>query len=128
MIKKKINILIIEDEETQAKILNDFLKKEGYKTQIAENGSKAIELIKKNFFDILICDYNLPDMNGLDIVQNAQEISQKSIPILTTCVNSVDIAIRGMRNGIHDYLVKPFNYDDILKVINNRFFNHFDVF
>jgi len=125
-----INILVIEDEDVQSEMIADILKNEGYNVTVAENGTKALGLIDQQFFDILLCDYYLPDINGLEVVQIAQETSPKSIPILITCLNSVEIAIKGMRNGIHDYLVKPINFTELKKVINNileereRFKNH----
>ncbi|MFH1612784.1 MAG: response regulator, partial [bacterium] len=134
MNNKLIHILIIEDEPIQSEILHEILALDDYSLSIAEDGFKAIELSKKQFFDILLCDYNLPDMNGLEVIHKILELSPESTPILITGLSSVEIAIKGLRAGIHDYLIKPVEPNELKKTICNiieereKFKNHKEKF
>lgn len=112
-----IKILVIEDEEPIRLTLKTVLEEEGYSIGEAETGARALELIRQSFFDIWLVDYRLPDMNGLDLIKQALEISKDSIPVIVTGCSSIEIAVEGMRAGTHDYMIKPVNIDELKKNI-----------
>jgi DNA-binding NtrC family response regulator len=112
-------ILIIEDEETVRLSLKAILEEEGYEVSDVENGSGAIDLMGKKFYDILIVDYRLPDMTGLDFLKRAVQINKESVPIIVTGCISIEIAVESMRVGTHDYLVKPLNIEELKKTLKN---------
>lgn len=119
MSEEKINILIIEDDESARISLKAILSLEGYAVRDAENASMALGLLKEKHFDILLVDYRLPDMNGIDLIKQAMVISSDSIPIVITGAASLEIAVEAMRIGAHDYLVKPVNMEELKKILLN---------
>ncbi len=117
MNEKQVKILVIDDDTSLASAIKLVLDSENYHVDIVGNSTDALEMIGKEFYSILLCDYNLPDMNGIELIKQAFTISSKSVPILITGVSSMDLAFDGMRLGVHDYLVKPIDYDELKKVI-----------
>ena len=119
MTSNKPNILIIDDDPTLTSAIKLVLENEGYNLEAASDSSAALEKVGEKNFDILLVDYNLPDMNGLDLIKNAIDVSPRSVPVLITGVSSMDLAFDGMRLGVHDYLVKPIDYDELKKIIKS---------
>ncbi|MFC2062249.1 PEGA domain-containing protein, partial [Elusimicrobiota bacterium] len=117
--EKAIKVLVIDDDTTLANTLQLYLDNAGYDVDVALDGSGALELARQKSFDILICDYNLPDTKGLDLIKRILEFSSRSVPILLTGTRSMDLALDGMRLGVHDYLVKPIDYDELKKVLSD---------
>ena len=111
-----IKILVIDDDPTLANTLKLFLENVGYEVDIASDGETALEMVSQKFYDILLCDYNLPDIMGLELVRKALAVSPRSIPILVTGTRSMELALDGMRLGVHDYLVKPIDYDELMEL------------
>ncbi|MFH1416147.1 MAG: PEGA domain-containing protein [Elusimicrobiota bacterium] len=115
----KTKILIIDDDTTLGSAIKMILDSEGYDSKVAASATNALQQINKEFFDILLCDYNLPDMQGIDMIKKALKISAQSVPVLITGVSSMDLAFDGMRAGVHDYLVKPIDYEELKKIIKS---------
>jgi DNA-binding NtrC family response regulator len=113
----KAKILVIDDEDALRESMSAVLEEAGYLVSGAENGGKALDLIKGQYFDILLVDYMLPDMNGIECINQALPLSKDSVPVIITGSSSIEIAVEAMRIGAHDYLLKPVNMDDLLKVL-----------
>ena len=99
--------------------LKGALETHDYSVFEAANAAAALDMVKRQFFDILIVDYKLPDTNGIDLVKQALVVSGESVPIVVTGFSSLEIAVESMRIGAHDYLVKPINIDELKKIIEN---------
>ncbi|MBN2407202.1 MAG: PEGA domain-containing protein [Elusimicrobia bacterium] len=112
-----INILVIDDDPTLLNTIKLYLGNLGYRVQTASNGSEALGFAGGTVFDIVLCDYNLPDIMGLELIKQILKISRSSVPILITGTRSMELALEGMRMGVHDYLVKPIDYEELKKVI-----------
>lgn len=119
MSENKTSILVIEDEEAERISLVGVLESAGYTVDGAENGVKALELVKKQFFDVLIVDYKLPDIDGIDLIKQILQISRDSVPILATGYSSLEVAVESMRIGAHDYMIKPVNIEELKKNIDS---------
>jgi len=119
MNENKTSILIIEDEEPERLSLLGILESAGYSVDAAENAAVALDKIKRQFFDILIVDYKLPDVDGIELIKQILEISKESAPILVTGFSSLEVAVESMRIGAHDYMVKPINIDELNKNIKS---------
>jgi len=117
--KADINIIIVEDEEAERLSLKAILEADNYLLETAESGAVALEKIKQHFFDVLIVDYKLPDMNGIDLIKQALAISRESVPMVVTGFGSLEIAVESMRIGAHEYIVKPINIDELKKSIES---------
>jgi len=104
-----MNVLIIEDEKSLAKEVQDFLKKEGYTCEMAVNGKEASEKIFVNPYDFILLDLGLPDYEGLQLLKETKEAGQEASIIILTARGSTDDKIKGLDLGADDYLAKPFS-------------------
>ncbi len=112
----KASILIVEDEAIVRESLRDSLK-EDHDVTTAETGEEALELIKKQDFDILVVDVRLPDRSGLQVVKEVKETKPYVRSIVITAFPSVELAVEAMKQGAVDYLIKPVRADDLEKLI-----------
>ncbi len=113
-------ILIAEDDPVSRKLLEKILIKAGNKVVSVENGQKALELFNDRFFPIVLTDWMMPEMDGLEL---CRAIRKNTYPgyvfiILLTAKNSKDDIIRGLRAGADDYLTKPFSHAELIARLN----------
>jgi DNA-binding response OmpR family regulator len=104
-----MNVLIVEDEVSLIKEVQDFLKKEGYVCEVAHNGKEASEKIFVNPYDFILLDLGLPDVDGLQLLKEAKESGQEAAVIILTARGSTDDKVKGLDLGADDYLAKPFS-------------------
>ncbi len=108
------NILIVEDENKVATFIKKGLQTQNFTSQIAETGKIALELINEVKFDLIILDIGLPDMSGIEICEKIR-MSNTKIPILMlTAFGSVSDKLSGFNAGTDDYLLKPFDFMELL--------------
>jgi DNA-binding NtrC family response regulator len=115
MIKHKI--LIVDDEEKIRKILQRLLVDEGYETQTADNGLKALEITEVFRPDIILMDQNMPGMNGIDAMEQIKQNNSDIIIIIITAFGKISSAVDAIKRGAYDYLEKPFDNDKLLLLI-----------
>lgn len=109
-----MKILIIEDEKKMASFLERGLKEEHYAVDIAYDGEKGWEYAMTNEYDLLIVDWMLPKMSGVEICNKFRK-EGKTVPILIlTAKDSVEDKIKGLDQGADDYLTKPFSFEELL--------------
>jgi two-component system response regulator AtoC len=105
---KKVKILVVDDEAIVRESLRDWLTDAGYQVFIAENGSQALEVIKREKLGIVIADLVMPGMDGIELMKGAKEISPHIAVIIITAYGSIPTAIAAMKEGAYDYIEKPF--------------------
>jgi DNA-binding NtrC family response regulator len=110
-------ILIIEDDKNTLEGLSEILKQEGFEVSGARESKIGLEEIQNNFFDVILTDLMLPDMDGLELTKKIKEISQGSMVIIITAYGSVKNAVQSMKVGAFDYLTKPIDIDELLIII-----------
>jgi len=110
-------ILIIEDEKLVRWSLKERLKKEHYDVFEAENGAGGIEILAQETIDLILLDYRLPDMTGIDVLRKAVAEHPEIPVILMTAYSSVDTAVEAIKLGAYDYINKPFNHDEMVVTI-----------
>lgn len=110
--KKKI--FIVDDEEVFRISLADDLKDNGYTIYEYENPRKALEEINKIKPDIIVTDIKMPKMNGLEFLKEIKTDNGELCVIVMTAYGSVDTAVQAMKDGAYDYIIKPFNLDELL--------------
>jgi DNA-binding NtrC family response regulator len=115
----KKTILICDDEEGIRESLRLILEKE-YDLVFAGSGDEALRKIKDGHADIVILDIKMPKKDGLETLKELKKIDPASRVIIATGYKSVDIAQEAMRLGASDYVVKPFNRDDIRKAVEKH--------
>jgi DNA-binding NtrC family response regulator len=110
-------ILIIEDEQIARKNLEHILVKEGYKVTAVDSGTKGLALIKSKPFDLIITDYKMKKINGMQILENSRELQPLTEVIMITGYATVDNAVTAMREGAYHYIAKPYKIDEVRKII-----------
>jgi two-component system response regulator AtoC len=112
MIPKRI--LIVDDEENFRHMLSVILKKEGYDIETASNGGEALQKIALNPFDQILCDIRMPQMDGLEFLNEVKKMEVDATIIMMSAYGTVDIAIEAIKLGAYDYISKPFKPDEII--------------
>lgn len=122
-----MKVLIIEDEIELRVVISNYLLKEGYICELAENYQKAEEKLSVNEYDIILLDITLPDGNGLELLKSIKNRNVKSGIIIISAKNSTDDKILGLDLGSDDYITKPFQLSELnsrIKALIRR--RHFD--
>ncbi|MCE1166115.1 MAG: sigma-54 dependent transcriptional regulator [Bacteroidetes bacterium] len=107
-------ILVVDDELTSIAILRKVLEDAGHSVTTVNNGENAIEKIKEFKYDILLTDFNMPGMNGIELTEEALKIEPDFIVILITAFATIRSAVDAIRLGAFDYLTKPVNKEELL--------------
>ncbi|MGD9139562.1 MAG: response regulator, partial [Desulfobacterales bacterium] len=111
------HILVVDDEISMRELLEYMLNKEGYQVTCAEDGRKAIRLLEKNQYDLLLCDIKLGDISGLDVLRASKKNNQDTVVILISAFASTETAVEAMNEGAYDYVPKPFDKDELLHTV-----------
>ena len=114
-------ILVVDDEDIIRESLSFILKKEGYYVQEAENGRVAYDKILEESFDLVITDLEMPEMKGLELLQEIKKLNIQTSIIIITAFGSLDTAISALRNGASDYILKPVEFDELLIKVKRLF-------
>ncbi len=112
-------ILIVDDNNDICLLLERFLTKQGYKTASALRGEDGLALVRKDSVELVICDFKLPDIDGLEMLRRIKVISPKTAVIIITGYSDVRIAVQAVKHGAYDYVTKPLYPDEILYTIKS---------
>lgn len=110
---KNISVLIIDDEESQIESIKGFLRRRNYNVYAAYNGADGIKLITENAIDVVLTDYRMPGLSGLEVLIKVKEINPDIDVVVITAYGSVQDAVDIMKAGAYDYLTKPIDLDDL---------------
>lgn len=110
-------ILVIDDDNDMCLLLNRFLTRNGYGVAATNSGASALEWLKKNKPDLILCDYRLDDMNGITLLPKIKELHAAAPVIIITGYSDVKDAVEVMKTGAYDYVTKPLLPDEILVTI-----------
>lgn len=114
MLNNKPNILLVEDEQNLHEALKLNLEMEGYEVTSAFDGDEAIKKIESAYFDLIIMDIMLPNLDGISITENVR-VHNNEVPILMlSAKNAPADKVLGLKKGADDYLTKPFNLEELL--------------
>jgi DNA-binding NtrC family response regulator len=117
---KPPSILVVDDELLIRDLLYDFFLGQGWQVSIAENGEKALEILRTKEIDLVLADIKMPQMDGLTLTSEVKE-SFPDIPVvLMTGYPSVESAVAALRNKAADYVTKPFNINQLFKLIDAK--------
>ncbi len=112
-------ILVIDDDQSIRETLTAFLKRQGYNPVSAEDGVKGIRLVKEELPEIVICDYKMPEMTGLEALEKIKEINPAIHFIMITAFDEMQTTVEAMQKGAYDFIEKPIDTDR-LKIIIKR--------
>ncbi|MBF7091702.1 response regulator transcription factor [Flavobacterium sp. ALJ2] len=118
-----MHILIVEDEAGIVQFLKQGLEEEGYKITTAADGVAGFELTQKQKYDLILLDWMLPKINGLDLCK-AIRIKDTTTPIIfLTAKDTILETIEGLKAGANDYIKKPFSFEELIERIKIHFRN-----
>src|ERR1039457_1553477 len=110
----KGSILVIDDETEIRESLEQLLELEGYKADVAATGEEGLRCIENGLFDLVLLDINLPDRNGLDLLQQIKRESPELGVIMITAYASTQMAFQASKQGADSYITKPWDNDKLL--------------
>jgi two-component system NtrC family response regulator len=118
------SVVVIDDDSAQREILSGFLKKEGCQVFACESGEKGVQEIEKRYVDVVITDFRMPGMNGLEVLKQVKQLNPEIQVIILTAYGTVEDAVTAMQTGAWDYLSKPVDLEELelklKKLANHR--------
>ncbi|HBF43754.1 MAG TPA: two-component system response regulator [Desulfobacteraceae bacterium] len=111
------SILVVEDGQSQREMLRDFLRDKGYDVFEAKNGGRALDQVRQNYFDLVLLDYKMPEMDGLEVLENIKGINPEIDVIMMTAYGTIETAVDAMKAGASDYITKPVELEELLILI-----------
>jgi len=110
-------ILVAEDESTLREGIATAFRERGWDVHEASDGAEALRRLEEQVYDVVVTDYMMPQRNGFDVLKHSQMIAEGTPVVMMTAYGTVESAVAAMRAGAHDYVLKPFDLDELeLKV------------
>lgn len=119
-----MKVLVVDDFATMRRILRNILKQIGFKNIIeADDGKSALKELKKEKVDLILCDWNMPEMSGIELLKNIKSDNElKGIPfVMVTAEAQKDNIVDAVKSGVSNYIVKPFTAETITEKLNKVF-------
>jgi len=116
-----MKVLIVDDFATMRKIVRNVLKQIGFTNMTeADNGKNALKILKKENIDLILCDWNMPEMPGIDLLKAIKSDDDlKNIPfVMVTAEAQKDNIIEAVKAGVNSYIVKPFSAETVNEKLN----------
>ena len=116
-------ILVVDDELLIRDLLYDFFHQQGWNISVAENGEKALEILKARKVDLVLTDIKMPQIDGLSLTSQVRAKYPEMPVVLMTGYPSVETAVEGIRSKVSDYIIKPFNINKLFKSLKSQLEN-----
>jgi two-component system, NtrC family, response regulator HydG len=120
---KKYSVLIVDDDAYICNILKKYLEQNGFFTETAFSGLSAKNIIDKNDFDLVLCDFRLPDYDGLAILRHVKAKKSTTPVIIMTAYAEIKKAVELIKSGAYDYITKPMQPEEVLTIIKRALEN-----
>ena len=109
-----VTVLVVDDEPAVRKLLIGKLELEGFVCRSAANGEEALQLLEKEFFDVILSDLQMPGISGLALLEEARKKHRRAAFLMVTGMDDIRVGIQAMKQGASDYVVKPFQPDEVV--------------
>jgi len=113
----KPSILIVDDEAVVRHSLSDWLRDQDYEVVTARNGEEALKKLKKKDFNVAVIDLKMPDIDGIELLKHIRKINPNTDAVIMTAYATVDSAVKAMKEGAQDYVMKPFSPEELDLII-----------
>ena len=110
-------ILVVDDEENAREGLSKILSKEGYSVYMASNGKEAIEILRRQSFDLVITDMRMPLMDGFEVLREIKKMNENIGVIMITAYGEVESYLEAINMGAFEYINKPVRVNELKRVI-----------
>lgn len=117
---KSARILVVDDDEDIRKVLETILRDEGYVVDSVDTAKKAIERSEKNFYNLVLIDVRLPDMEGIELLTKMRDTTPKMRKVIITGYPTLQNAIAAVNKGADAYVMKPFDMEKVLQIIKDE--------
>jgi DNA-binding NtrC family response regulator len=114
-----LKILVIDDERSIRNTLKDILGFEGYQVELAENGRNGIDMAQASEFDIILCDIKMPEIDGLEVLEQIMKIKPDSTIVMISGHGTIDTAVEAIKKGAFDFIEKPLDLNRLLITLRN---------
>jgi len=112
-------ILVVDDEQSMRELLAIMLKKDGFDVVAAESRTQAAAVLARGPVDLIVTDVKLPDGDGIEILRHVKAAAPETVVIVMTAYGSTETAVAALKLGAYDYLIKPFDVDELKIVVRN---------
>jgi DNA-binding NtrC family response regulator len=112
-------ILVIDDERSIRNTLKDILEYEKYEVDLAEDGKKALEIVKNAEYDIVLCDIKMPGLDGIEVLEQLQKMTPDTPVVMISGHGNIDTAVESIKKGAYDFIEKPLDLNRLLITIRN---------
>lgn len=116
-VSESCSVLVVDDELFVRELLLEFLGQNGFEVYVADRGERALELARERTFDLCLLDLKMPEMNGLEVLSNFDNLEAPPLTVLMTGYPTVDSAVACLRAGVFDYVIKPFKLPELLAMV-----------
>lgn len=113
-------ILVVDDELLIRDLLYDFFSGQGWDISVAENGEKALEILGQKKIDLVLTDLRMPQMDGITLTSEVKETYPQIPVVIMTAYPSVETAVEAIRHKVADYVIKPFNVNQLFKTLRTQ--------
>ncbi len=117
LMAQAIKILVADDDKNLREVLVGELANNGYGVNGVENGTRALEILKKNEVDVLLLDLSMPDLDGMEVLKRVKAGDLSAEVIILTAHGTVSTAVEAMKLGAYDFLTKPFKMDELCAIV-----------
>lgn len=114
------SLLVVDDELLIRDLLYDFFHGQGWDIAVAESAEKALEMLRNKSFDLLLTDLKMPQMDGMALTEEVRSQFPQLPIVIMTGYPSVDTAVAALRQQVADYIIKPFNINQLHKLIKTK--------
>ena len=117
MTGEQVRLLVVDDEESVRNLLQRILEEAGYQVSTAANGKEALYKVSLGETELVLLDIKMPEMSGIEVLSKLSADSPDTCAIMVTSIAETETAVEAMKLGAYDYILKPFDRDDVLQKV-----------